>query len=623
MTSYNRRVNFVNKDFAEQREALINYTKTYFPDTFGDTNEASPMMGMLEMAAVVGDTTAFACDVTLQESMLFTVDERINLYNLAQSHGYKPPTTVPASVDLDIFQLVPSIGEGNETKPDFRYALIIEANLQATAENDSQFRTLDSVDFRFSSSFDPTEVSVYTVTDDGAIEYYLLKKKVKASSGKLMTAQFTFTNAKKYDKIVLPTENVIEIIDIVDSDNNKWYEVPYMAQDTVAIPIRNTPYNNPTYSKYRASVPYILCYKQTEHRFVTRIRKDNKMEIQFGAGMSSEADEEIVPNPYNVAIGLDYYRRVTDVSIDPMNFLYTKAYGSAPSNTTLTIRYAVGGGLADNVNAETITEISNAVIIDPIDVVDQNVLNTIKNSLLINNPKAAYGAMNKKPLDVIREEAIGNFAAQNRAVTKEDYIIRCFTMPAKYGGIAKAYIENDTQMTQWNETNRIPNPYTMNLYALGYDNNRNFVVLNEVIKQNLRNYMSQYRLMTDALNIKDPYIINIGVEVEILTRPSENSNEVILRVINRLIELLDNDKMEICQPIIISKISTELDKIEGVQTVSSIKFNNLFDTNLGYSGNVYPIDTAIRNGIMYPSVTPSIWELKYPHRDIKVRITDI
>lgn len=623
MASYNRRVNFVNKDFAEQREALINYTKTYFPDTFGDMNEASPMMGMLEMAAVVGDMTAFACDVTLQESMLFTVDERINLYNLAQSHGYKPSTTTPASVDLDIFQLVPSIGEGNETKPDYRYALIVESNLQATAENDSQFRTLDAVDFRFSSSFDPTEVSVYSVTDDGAIEYYLLKKKVKASSGKLMTAQFTFTNARKYDKIVLPTENVVEIIDIIDSDNNKWYEVPYMAQDTVAIPIRNTPYNNPVYSKYRASVPYILCYKQTEHRFVTRIRKDNKMEIQFGAGMSSEADEEIVPNPYNVAIGLDYYRRVTDVSIDPMNFLYTKAYGSAPSSTTLTIRYAVGGGLVDNVNADTITEISNSTIINPIDVVDQNVLTTIRNSLLITNPKAAYGAMNKKPLDVIREEAIGNFAAQNRAVTKEDYIIRCFTMPAKYGGIVKAYIENDTQMTQWNETNRIPNPYTMNLYALGYDNNRNFVVLNEVIKQNLRNYMSQYRLMTDALNIKDPYIINIGVEVEILTRPSENSNEVILRVINRLIELLDNDKMEICQPIIISKISTELDKIEGVQTVSSIKFNNLFDTNLGYSGNVYPIETAIRNGIMYPSVTPSIWELKYPHRDIKVRITDI
>lgn len=605
------------------RESLINYAKTYFPNTVGDFNEASPEMMFIEMASYVSDVTGFYGDVQLQESMMYTVDERINLYNLAQSHGYKPKTVVPASVDIDIFQIVPSIGEGNETTPDYKYALIVQPNMIMQSDSGIYFRTLDPVDFRFSSSFDPTETSVYTVTDDGAIEYYLLKKTVRASSGELRTSQFTFTTPKKYDKIVIPDENVVEIIDIVDSDGNKWYEVPYMAQDTVPISIRNTPFNNPEYSRYRSSVPYVLCYKQTERRYVTRIRKDDKTEIQFGAGLSSEADEEIVPNPYNVAIGLDYFRRVTDVSIDPMNFLYTKTYGSAPQDTVLTIRYAVGGGITDNVPATTISTIITSDIIDPIDVVDSNVLTTIKNSLTVSNPRAAYGGLNKRPMDVVREEAIANFAAQNRAVTREDYILRCFTMPAKYGAIVKSYVEQDTQMTQWNEVNRIPNPYSLNLYALGYDHNRNFIPLNEVIKQNLRNYLSQYRLMTDALNIKDPYIINLGVEIEVITRPSENSNEVILRVINRMIELLDNDKMEINQPIIVSKLSTELDKIDGVQTVQSIKFKNLFDTNLGYSGNVYPIDIALRNGILYPSVTPSIFEVKYKHRDILCRVGDL
>lgn len=623
LQNYNRHVKYVNKDFAQMRQALINYAKTYFPNTVGDFNETSPVTMFIEMAAYVGDVNGFYSDVQLQESMLYTVDERINLYNLAQSHGYKPKTVVPASVDLDLYQLVPSIGEGNETRPDFRYALVVESNMQVSADNGTQFRTLDAVDFRFSSSFDPTEISAYNVTDDGAIEYYLLKKKVKGSSGKLNTATYTFTEPKKYDKIVLPEDNVVEIVDMVDSDFNKWYEVPYMAQDTVPISVKNSPYNNPEYARYRSSVPYILCYKQTEHRFVTRIRKDDKTEIQFGAGLSSEADEEIVPNPYNVAIGLDYFQRVTDVSIDPMNFLYTKTYGSAPYNTTLTIRYVTGGGIADNVAARTITQIDSATIIDPIDVVDQSVLTTIRNSLTVNNPRAAFGGMTKKPMDVIREEAIANFAAQNRAVTKEDYILRCYTMPAKYGAIVTAYIDNDTQLTQWNEDNRVPNPYTMNLYALGYDYNRNFVPINEVLKQNLRNYMSMYRLMTDALNIKDPYIINIGVEVEIITRPSENSNEVILRVLDKVIKMLDNDNMGINQPIMINKIRTEVDKLDGVQTVQSIKFKNLFDTNLGYSGNVYPIEAATRNGILYPSVTPSIFEVKYPRRDISVRVTDI
>lgn len=620
---FSRDIKYINKDFAEYRTALINYSKNYFPNTYKDFGESSPGMMFIEMSAYVGDVLSFFGDVQLQESFLNTVEERINLYNLAQGHGYKPKTIVPASVDLDIFQLIPSVGEGTNTRPDYRYALVVEDNMVCQTLDGVKFHTVDAVDFRFSSSFDPTETSVYSVTDDGSIEYYLLKKSVHAVSGEIRTTDYVFGDPKKYDKIVVQDTNVSHIIDVVDNDNNTWHEVPFMAQDLVPVSIRNTPFENPVYSKYRSTVPYILCYKQVERRFVTRTRKDELTEIQFGAGLSSEADEEIIPNPYNVAIGLDYFERVVDVSVDPMNFLYTRTYGTAPNNTTLTVRYAVCNGITDNVNAGTITQIISSTISNQIDTLDNTVLNTIRNSLAVNNPNPAYGGQDKQNMEVIREEAIAHFAAQNRAVTKEDYILRCFTMPAKFGAIAKAYVEQDQQLSRWNEFDKISNPYALNLYILSYDINKNLVTVNPVIQENLRNYMAQYRLLTDAINIKTPFIINIGVNFEIIVRPEMNSHEVLLRCVERVMQIFHPDKMEINQPILLSKIYTELDKINGVQTVQKVEITNLFDRNQGYSGNVYDVGNATRNGILYPSLDPSIFEIKYPKRDIIGRVNDI
>lgn len=620
---FKREVKYVNKDFAEFRASLINHAKTYFPNTYSDFNETSPGMMFIEMASYVGDVLSFYSDIQLQESFLYTVNERKNLYNLAQGMGYKVKTLVPAQVDLDVMQLIPSIGSGEDTRPDFNYGLLVEAGLEAETENGEIFRTVNSVDFRFSSSFDPTEVSVYSVLGDGTIEYYLLKKCVKAIEGQVKTVDYAFGDPKIYDKITLPDTDIGEIIDVVDSDSNVWYEVPFLAQDLVPVTIKNAPYNEPKLSQYRSSVPYLLSYRQTERRFVTRVRKDERVEIQFGAGLSQEANEEILPSPYNVGIGLDYFRRVEDVSIDPMNFLYTKTYGRAPSNTILTVRYSTTVGLAGNVRSNTITRIITSDITDPIETVNSTILQEVRDSLSINNPTPAYGGLNKKSIDVIREESMAHFAAQNRSVTKEDYILRCFTMPTKYGSVAKAYIEQDTQINQWNTTNRIANPYSLNLYILSFNDAKELVPANEAIKENLRQYLKQYRLMTDAVNIKDPFIINIGVNFEIIVRPNYNSNEVSLRCVNRFIELLSPDKLEINSPILINNLFTEIDKLEGVQTVQEIEIYNLYDTTLGYSGNVYDIETATRNNVVYPSMDACIFEVKYPKRDIKGRVIDL
>ena len=295
LNNYKRATNYINKDFSSFRTAMINYLKNYFPNQYSDFNESSPGMGIIEAIASVADSLAFYGDVNLQESFLSLVDERINLYNLAQSMGYKAKTVVPASVELEIFQLIPSVGEGSSTKPDWRYGLYIKENMVcSTTDTDAIFfRTVDAVDFRFSSSYDPTTTTVYSVTDDGSIEYYLAKKKVKAVSGEIKSKTFQFSDPKIYDKIVITEDNVTEVVKVTDSDNHIRYEVSHMAQDLVPISVRNVPYNDSTLSKYQSSVPYVLSYRQTEHRFITRLRKDDYLEIQFGAGLSSEADEEM------------------------------------------------------------------------------------------------------------------------------------------------------------------------------------------------------------------------------------------------------------------------------------------------------------------------------------------
>ena len=619
----NREIKYTNRDFSELRNALINHAKNYFPNTYRDFNESSPGMMFIEMASYVGDVLNFYTDVQLQESFLYTVNEQMNLYNLAQGMGYKPKTVVPSQVDLEVMQLVPAIGAGENTRPDLRYGLEIEPNMVVRTRDNVFFRTVEPVNFKFSGSYDPIDVSVYELNDEGEVQYYLLKKRVKAVEGALRQRSFQFNEARIYDKIVIRDDNVSEIVDVIDSDEEKWYEVPYLAQDVVPVETRNTEFNNKNFSQYNSSVPYLLCYRQTEKRFVTRRRKDDYMELQFGAGLSSESDEEIIPNPMNVGLGMDYFGRAEDVSVDPNNFLFTKTYGSAPNNTVLTVRYSVCNGLEGNVKANTIDEVSEVTFVPSTLQLDEEVLIEIQDSLVVNNPEAAWGGMNKMPIDVIREEAMANFAAQNRAVTREDYIMRSYAMPSKYGAIAKAYVEQDTQASRWNVQDRIPNQNSLNLYVLTYNSDKQFEYANSTIKENLRQYMRQYRILTDSIQIKNPFIINIGVNYDVITRPNYNSYEVLLRCNERLIELMKNDNMQIAGPIVLSTLIVELDKIDGVQSVENFEVVNLTDSDSGYSPYAYSIENATRNGIIYPSLDPCIFEVKYPRQDIRGRVVDM
>ncbi len=523
-------VSYLGKDFGQFRKNLIEFTKQYFPNSYTDFNESSPGMLFIELASYVGDVLSFYADTNLRESLLERATERGNVFDLARALGYKPNNSVAAQVTLDVFQLVPAAGSGASVAPDFNYALSIKSGMQIKQQNGAAvFRTLEDVDFGFSSSFNPTEVTIYeTNTTTNQPTYYLLKKSVKAVAGQIKTATFTFTSPVAYDKIVLPETNIVEIISVTETDGDNWYQVPYLAQDTIFEDVPNLLENDPDLVGYRSSAPTLLKMKKTSKRFVTRLRSDNRLELQFGAGISDNNDEEIIPNPDNVGNGLAGFRRSVDIDIDPSNFLYTRAYGQAPANTSLTVTYTIGNGIQDNVPAATLKTINFIEYNDDINSSNNaGLVNFVKSSVAVTNPNPASGGKTADTLIDIKNNALANFATQNRLVTKDDYIIRAYSMPSKYGSVAKAYIVPDDQITQQELVqSRIPNPLALNMYVLGYDQNKQLVAVNNAVKENLKTYLDYYRILTDAVNIKDAFIINIGINFEISVLPNYNTNAV-------------------------------------------------------------------------------------------------
>lgn len=613
-----RDITYINRNFSDLRSTLVDYTKTYFPNTFNDFTPSSTGMLFIEMASYVGDVLSFYLDNQIQETFIQYARQKENLFNLAYMLGYKPKVTNASSVDIDFYQIVPSISQGSSQIPDFNYCLQINENTSVSTVGASSvsFLIQDRVDFSYSNSFDPTDVSVYTVSGDQPTSF-LLKKTRKAISAEINTTTFSFTTPQRFSTIEIESPNIIGILDITDSDGNKWYEVPNLSQDLVYDTIRNTNVNDPNYYNDK-DVPYLLQVKEIQRRFVTRFTNETTLQIQFGSGTTRNVDEEIIPNPNNVGIGLPFEKDKLTTAFSPLNFIFTDSYGIAPSNTTLTVRYLVGGGLNSNVPANTITSIDT----QNVSFVNSNIANsteaqTIFNSLAATNPIAASGGKDGDSVEELRINSLGTFQNQLRAVTKEDYLVRALSMPPELGAISKAYASPETIQ----ETEIGDNPNIMNLYVLGYDINKKLSLASTALKNNLKTYLSQYRMINDSIKIKDAYIINIGVNFDIITYPNYNNNEVILKCIEALSEYFNIDKWQINEPIILKDLYILLDKVDGVQTVKNIEIINKTNSVLGYSNVGYDIKAATLDNIVYPSIDPMIFELKYPQNDIQGRIS--
>ena len=611
----NREIKYLNKDFDRFRADLINYAQTYFPNTYTDFDASSPGVMFMEMASYVGDVISFYLDNQFQENFIQYSKQSSNMYDLAYMFNYKPKVTGLSSVDLDFYQQVPSKQVSGSAVPDYNYSLFINANTQVTSTANSSVKFIieDPIDFSVSSSLDPTTVTVAQVSDNSPT-YFLLKKTRKAVSGTINSTTFSFSTPTEFPTVEISSTNIAGIIDCIDNDGNEWYEVDHLAQDMVFDGVKNTNVNDPNNYQNSEDAPYILKNKQVQRRFATRFKNASTLQLQFGSGNPESVDEEITPNPFNVGIGLPFEKNKLTTAFSPTNFIFTNTYGIAPSNTTLTVRYYTGGGVESNVAANSITSLNTSTIQFNNTNLNTTTANYIFGTLAANNENAASGGKDGDTVEEIRQNTISQYSSQLRNVTSDDYLVRALSMPSRFGVVSKGYAQ---------KPKADDNLSSLCLYILSQDQNGKLKTGSSTLKSNLKTYLNQYRMIGDTVSIKDAFIINIDCNFEIITLPNYNNNEILTNCINSLQNYFDINNWQVNQPIIYRNLFSLLDNIEGVQTVKKVIISNKRGTSSGYSQYAYDIDGATQNGVIYPSLDPSIFELKYPNQDIRGKVVTL
>jgi hypothetical protein len=612
MTNEDKNISYLNKSFPDFKASLQQYAKTYFPTVYNDFSEATPGNLFIEMAAYVGDVMSFYLDTQTQENFLLYAKEKENLYAMSYVMGYRPKASYASNTTVDIYQLVPSITSGSITTPNFNtYGLIIPTNTILTSTSTgTKFLTTQQIDFTDTGSAEITFVDS---------NYYLFKKSIPAISAEIKSTTVNIPANQKFATTNITDTNIIQILNVTSSDGNIWYEVPYLAQSTIYQKIANPNYNTD-------QVPYLLKLQRVPRRFVSRILSDNTLQLEFGAGLSTnKTDSQIIPTPDNIQLGLVPGISLLTNNYNEASVFFTQEYGLAPAGN-LTIKYLVGGGITSNVPVNDLTIIDTSGVYFKNGNPGGGLATTVLNSVVPNNPIPSTGGRNGDTIDEIRQNALYSYSTQLRAITKDDYIVRALAMPADYGVISKVYISQDfnrnsqqtVALTQQN------NPLALDLYVLSYNSSKQITVASTTLKENLITYLNQYRSITDAINIRDAYYINIGINFDITILSGYSNKEVLTSCITTLQDHFNIDKWQINQPIVLSEITSKLLQVRGVQSIIKLEITNKQDnTGTTYSQYGYDIAGATKNNNVYPSMDPAIFEVRYPNTDIQGRVVTV
>lgn len=635
VTAVPKEIRYLNRTFLDFKSDLITFTKQYYPTTWTDFNESNPGMIMLELASYVGDVLSFYIDNQFKENLLAYADEERNIINIAQAFGYKPKVIVPAVTELLISQIVPAKDASEGYIPDAKYMLKIDKNstFSSTGEVVVSFRSVEMLDFSDATN---RTIQPYQI-DDNTLEIttYLITKPVKVMAGQLKTESFTFGDPSKFSSIVLADPDVTNISKVTDSEGNVWYEVDYLAQDTV-INDTEVAYNESTLESVNPS--YVIKYKTVPRRFVTRLTENKRFQLLFGSGQGNVSEEIVSMDARRVA-NEDFTTDLASVSLDTTDFLNTDSFGLSPANTTLTVQYSTGGGIQTNVPSGTITEIGDLRVLNSTDEFDSGELELftdIKNTVSVFNAMPATGGLDGETVEEIRQRALAYIGAQNRVVTREDYEGRVLAMPAKYGAVAKVFAISDNQQNKVQalppdinltdndpDTNRVyviddPKPNAINLYVLGYNQNGKLTTLNTLVKKNLQAYLAKYRMLTDQVNILDAFVVNIGINFEITVYKNYNLHDVLAVCLDSVRDYFNIRNWKINQPLPIADLRVLITAQEGVQSVNNLEITNkyFFRDGRDYQNYRYDINEAIVDDVLYPSLDPCIFEIRYPETDI-------
>ena len=601
-TNKARNRKYLNRDFEGYKKDLVEHLKVYFPDTFSDFNESNVGMMFTEIVSFIGDNLSFYLDKRVNESFLETSREASSGFKHAKQLGLKPFGKSAAIGKVDGFIKVPARTVNQEIIPDMRYAGIIRRGAKLKSAAGETYETLVEVDFSDVDIHDPsvTQVGDRDSETDQPKTFVLRVSGIEIKAGETKSTTFSVGSYESFKRLILPDEDVLEVIQITDSEGNEWFEVDYLVQDIVFSSVDNN-------SADSADVPYVLKLKSVPYRFITEYNPEtNKTSLIFGTGDADNFDGDLIPNLGDLSLPLYGKATFTDFSIDPQNFLKTRTLGLAPVNTTLTVKYRVGGGPETDAGSNEIDTVADVTFDIGDSTLSSTTINDVGNSFSVINPGPIQGGRDILSADEIKHIASANFAAQSRVVTPPDFIVRALSMPTKFGSVFRASARASSL-----------NKNAVELMILSKNSDGHVTEASATLKENLKKYLSRFRMVTDAIEILDGEIIDIAIQFEVLTFPDFNKSEVVSNCIADLKEFFLIDKFQINQPINLTDIYTLLADVPGVLSVIRFDVINRIGNFDGrsYSTTPYNIKENTENGIIYCK-SNAIFQVKYVNKDI-------
>lgn len=594
-----RQRKYLAKDFNAFREQLLEYAKLYYPDKIKDFSEASLGGLLLDFASYVGDTFSFYLDHQFGELSYDTAVEYGNIENLLKTAGVKIQGAAPAIAPLTFYVRVPANQNGNG--PDMNSLPIIQANTICSADNGVEFILKDDINFNDTNQ-DGTLKAKYIIdkTVNNVPQSYILSAEGEAISGKEKTETFTIGNEfVPFKRLSLEQPNVSEIISMKDDLGNDYYEVSNLTDDTIYLSVLNTK-SDAAFVKNRIK-PKLVPYRYvTDTTLATR-----QTTIILGGGNAESFEDDALPDPTSFAISLPYTKTFSKIAINPSSMLNSKTLGVYNTNTTMTVTYRYGGGLNHSVKNDSIKSIKLLNMTFPGDV-SSATASAIRGSTEVTNLDDASGGEDAMTIDELKQLIPSMKNSQERMVTAPDVIARIYSLPTTFGRIFRTSVHPDPNNRQ-----------ASNIYVISRNDSQQLVISPDTLKENLKNYLTPYRQLSDTFNILDAKIINIGCNFEVMIDPLLNKSLVLQQVLIRLKDYFNIKNFTIDQPIIRDDILSLISNVQGIMSINSLIVNNIV-TNVGsrtYSNVSFNIPMNTINNVIVPPIG-SIFEIKYPNYDI-------
>lgn len=595
-------IKYLNREWSTFKKDLFDYAKYLFGETVNqDFSEASSAGMWLEMMAYVGDVLSYYQDFQFSELFPESVKQISNLRRLAKMFGYKITGPSSSSVKVKFSMEVPANNKGNA--PNSNYLITIKSGTKVSSNGGISFVLIE--DIRFSEYETKGDYSVASSdTATGKPLTFLVEMDGMCVSGDKKTDTISISSTfVPFRRVTLEEIYISNIESVTDSDGNEYYEVNSLAEDTVIELSENVNYDS-------SSVPYSMVVKNAPFRYVTEYNPETGLTtLIFGSGRQANADDDAIPDPSDYALPLYGKSTLSRVDVNPNQFLNTKTLGVSPYDTKLTVEYYYGGGVDHNVATKTIRTVDSLVTDTLTTNLDSNLLSGVISSIKVNNESRASGGNDAPTFEDIRRNISANFGAQSRIVTKEDMIARIYSMPSQFGRVFRAGIS---------KSESFPNSTIVNI--LTRDESGDLDIATDTLKDNIKKYLEQYRMITDSVEILDASIVNFAIKFGIVVSSEKNKDAVLSNVANKLTNYFDIENWQIAQPIVVTEVEALIYGTDGVISVFDLGFEGKFGSIDGrsYSDIVYDLMANKRSNIIFAPES-GIFELKYPKFDISGR----